>query len=67
MSGNEFFAEMYALYYGLQMPQRKNIAEPDRAWFDKHVGAPGPRAAAVAPAGARRARRSTVKAAGRAR
>lgn len=38
MSHYEFFAELYALYYDLNDPKRKNIPESAMRWLDEHIG-----------------------------
>ena len=40
MSPGEFFAELYALYYDRDDPQRKNIPADVMAWIDKQLGQP---------------------------
>jgi hypothetical protein len=50
MSGSEFFAEMYALYYDLDDPKRPNIPADVVAWLAAKIGAAGARAAELLPA-----------------
>ncbi len=38
MSPLEFFAELYALYFDLDDPQRKNIPRVVAAWMEKNIG-----------------------------
>jgi CpXC protein len=40
MSHYEFFAELYALYYDSDSPQRSVIMGPISKWFDENIGAP---------------------------
>lgn len=40
MSHFEFFAELYALYYDLNDPQRPVINSSITQWFDKNIGTP---------------------------
>jgi hypothetical protein len=39
MSPYEFFAELYALFYDLDDPQRDNIPKEVVKWMKKHIGA----------------------------
>ena len=41
MSPAEFFAEMYALHYDLDDPQRRHIPADVKAWMDAKLGAAG--------------------------
>mgnify|MGYP001620033568 FL=1 len=38
MSPLEFFAELYALYFDLDDPQRKNISKDVAAWMERNIG-----------------------------
>jgi hypothetical protein len=38
MSPLEFFAEIYALYYDLDDPQRGNLPPAAVQWLDEHIG-----------------------------
>lgn len=40
MSPAEFFAELYALYFDLDDPKRRNVPADVAKWIDKHLGAP---------------------------
>jgi hypothetical protein len=50
MSHFEFFAEVYALYYDLDDPQRPAIPADVAQWLDDHIGAPAPAGAPMMPA-----------------
>lgn len=54
MSHFEFFAELYALYYDADDPDRQRIPKKVATWLDSHIGKPVPAAPAAgkkAPAG----------------
>ncbi len=40
MSPSEFFAELYALYFDLDDPKRKNVPADVARWIDKNLGGP---------------------------
>jgi hypothetical protein len=42
MSPAEFFAEVYALYFDLDDPKRKNVPADVAKWIDKNLGGPEP-------------------------
>jgi hypothetical protein len=60
MSQFEFFAELYALYYDLDDPQRQAIPADVAQWLDANIGAPTPDAPAMPSAPAPKREYETV-------